>query len=241
LSQLQCHSKLSQPLADEAEGGKQLQKGTYLSYLLYPLVAELGAKSHTAALDLQKLESLRRPRADYVGLLLLGFDAENSPMDEDVSRLIKLAGLGNAPWRARSVVWNDPYREACGVKCWLWYRPVDENGARDSQFQAITISRSENDSALPVRLRAARVFKWFMDAELSQGEYFRWEMPIGQALRLPQKSDFVKNSGAILRKAERRFGKYDVRSFLNPERFRILLDTFCELVARGERDGWSRE
>jgi hypothetical protein len=214
------------------------KEGIYWSYLLYPLDPKLSAKHHTAALDLKKLSALRRPRADFVGLLLLGFDADDSPMDTDVSRFVELAGLGSPPWSARSTGWADGYRARRGVKAWLWHRPVQSFGDADVVNQQITIPPSPADAAWPDRLRAARIFKWFMDAELIQGKAFRWEMPIGHLLRLPATRELVVNAGVALRKSELRHGKYHVRNYLDPARFDGLLVSIREIIGRGEAEGW---
>ena len=216
------------------------KEGIYWSYLLHPLVPNLSVKDHTAALDIQKLNALRRPRADFVGLLLLGFDADDSPMDTDVSRFVELAGLGSPPWSARSTRWADRYRRKppCGVKAWLWHRPVESFGDADELNQQITIPSSPADAAWPNRPRAARIFKWFMDAELIQDKTFRWGMPIGHLLRLPATSEFVVKAGDALRKSELRYGKYSVRNYLDPARFDGLLVSIREIICRGEVEGW---
>jgi len=97
----------------------------YRSYLLHPLVPGLDqTKTHTVPLDLQKLYSLRRPEADYIGFLLLGFDSEDAPMDADVEELVRLAGLRRSPWTQATTGWQDRYRPRCRVLAWLWQRPV---------------------------------------------------------------------------------------------------------------------
>lgn len=98
---------------------------TYRSYLLHPLVPGLDAsKSHTVPLDLKKLESLRRPHADRVALLLIGFDTNQHSMVGDIAELTRLAGLEAAPWSEAADNWADPCRPGCNVRCWLWHRTV---------------------------------------------------------------------------------------------------------------------
>ena len=97
----------------------------YRSYLLHPLVPELDrTKTHTVPLDLEKLYHLRRPAADHIGFLLLGFDSAADPMDDDVAQLVGLAGLDKSPWTQASAGWKDRYRPGCRVLVWLWHRPV---------------------------------------------------------------------------------------------------------------------
>jgi hypothetical protein len=98
---------------------------TYYSYLLHPLVEGLDAsKSHTAALDLQKLARLKPPIADAVALLLIGFDSDARPMDVDVQRLVELSGIGSAPWLGTSTTWSDRYRPGQRIRCWAWWRDL---------------------------------------------------------------------------------------------------------------------
>lgn len=97
----------------------------YRSYLLHPLVAGLDAtKTHTVPLDFEKLYPLRRPEADYIGFLLLGFDSAADPMDDDVAELTRRAGLNKRPWSVAATGWKDAYRPGCRVQAWLWQRPV---------------------------------------------------------------------------------------------------------------------
>jgi hypothetical protein len=46
----------------------------YRSYLLHPLVPGLDPKTHTAALDVEKVSRMTSKAADHVGLLLIGFE-----------------------------------------------------------------------------------------------------------------------------------------------------------------------
>src|SRR5581483_12054794 len=46
---------------------------------------------------------LRAFDADYVGVLLVGFDASNCAMDGDVEELISLSGMGRNPWRSAPI------------------------------------------------------------------------------------------------------------------------------------------
>ncbi|HZL36031.1 MAG TPA: hypothetical protein VFC78_12015 [Tepidisphaeraceae bacterium] len=215
------------------------KEGTYWSYLLHPLAPNLGKKDHTAALDLRKLSSLRRPQADFVGLLLLGFDGDNSPMDPDVSHFMELASLGRAPWSTCSAGWADQYRVGCGVKTWLWHRPVESINTADEPTHPIIVPSATEDTTWADFPRADRILRWFLEAELLQGERFRWEMPIGHLLRLPAATEFVVKAGNLLRKSERRFGKYDARNYLSHQRFDALLASLRDIIARGVHEQWS--
>lgn len=96
----------------------------YRSYLLHPLVDGLDPKTHTVPLDMQKLATLRKPDADEAGILLIGFDSTQSPMDDDVAELTSLAGLDDAPWSLAADEWDDAQRPGERIRCWLWRRPV---------------------------------------------------------------------------------------------------------------------
>lgn len=97
----------------------------YRSYLLHPLVPGLDAsKTHTVPLDLQKLATLRPPHADRVGVLLVGFERADDPMDGDVGELVSLAGLDRSPWETATDAWVDAHRPGHNVRCWLWHRPA---------------------------------------------------------------------------------------------------------------------
>lgn len=95
------------------------------SYLLHPLVSNLDTtKSHTVPLDLQKLSTLAGHHADYVGLLLAGFDRDNAPMLDDVAELVRLAKLDTPPWSSVRDNWRDAQRAGMNVRCWFWWRPT---------------------------------------------------------------------------------------------------------------------
>lgn len=104
---------------------KQRRPLIYRSYLLHPLVEGLDAsKSHTVPLDLKKLATLTKPLADYVALLLIGFDRDDAPMADDVRELVRLSGLDHSPWTSAEQEWQDPYRAGANVRCWFWCRPT---------------------------------------------------------------------------------------------------------------------
>jgi hypothetical protein len=95
----------------------------YRSYLLHPLVAGLDeSKSHTVPLDIKKLERLPRTEAAFVGVLLIGFDSDEAPMDADAAELIAAAGLGLEPWSTAATGWRDSHRTGGRVRCWFWYK-----------------------------------------------------------------------------------------------------------------------
>jgi hypothetical protein len=95
------------------------------SYLLYhPDASGMDPKSHTVPLDLDKLSTLTREHAEAIGMLLLGFDSVDDPMDDDVSRLVNFSKLDRKPWCAFSTSWPDPSRKGERIAIWYWQRPV---------------------------------------------------------------------------------------------------------------------
>ncbi len=96
----------------------------YQSYLLHPLIPGLDeTKSHTVALDLIKLSELRRPETDYIGLLLIGFEALDEPTDDDIQLLERKAVL--SAWHESADAWESYTVLAQRVRCWFWYRKAD--------------------------------------------------------------------------------------------------------------------
>jgi hypothetical protein len=96
----------------------------YRSYLLHPLVPDLDPKSHTVPLDLEKLGRLPPADAAHVAALLIGFEADDDPMDADVAELVQLAELGQAPWTTHADRWPAHHQPGHSVRCWLWSWPV---------------------------------------------------------------------------------------------------------------------
>ena len=97
----------------------------YRSYLLHPFVPGLDkSKTHTAALDLQKLNAITRQQGTHIGLLLLGFDGAE-PMQPDVDEFVRLARLHQPAWHSWRDSWPDERRPGQFIRCWLWIREID--------------------------------------------------------------------------------------------------------------------
>ena len=98
----------------------------YRSYLFSPLLPGLDvAKSHTAALDLRKLETIPREHGTHIGLLLIGFDGEGEySMLSDVQQFVALAKLKDLRWQMSSDWWEDHHRPGQFVRSWLWTREI---------------------------------------------------------------------------------------------------------------------
>jgi hypothetical protein len=104
---------------------KETNQWIYRSYLLHPLEPGLDKnKSHTAALDVEKLRALTSVDAAYVGMLLIGFDSSTHRMDADMRDLVRLAKLDTGHWSETSTKWLDHHRKHNHVKCWFFCRPV---------------------------------------------------------------------------------------------------------------------
>ena len=89
------------------------------------LVPEMSSVvTHTVPHDLRKLAALKKPHANHVGYLLLGFDSVADPMVDDIRELATLARLDAAPWTAFTASWPDAYRSGNRVHVWLWTSDV---------------------------------------------------------------------------------------------------------------------
>jgi hypothetical protein len=101
----------------------------YYGYLFFPL-KKVAKKSHSAAQDLRKLEVLGSRDADYVGLLLVGFDSTlpDADMTTDIGEFVRLAKIDRRPWtESKCDSWPDRYfGEQClaRIRSWFWRRPV---------------------------------------------------------------------------------------------------------------------
>jgi len=97
----------------------------YRSYLLHPLAPDLDkSRTHTAALDLRRIETLSRDNATHVGLLIVGFDSHAAPMDDDIEEFATLAEINDQPWLLRHDAWSDEHRQGERIRLWLWMRKV---------------------------------------------------------------------------------------------------------------------
>lgn len=78
--------------------------------------------------DMNKVAGLTASEATHVGLVLLGFDDPDSyPMDEDFQDMLELTKLSTPPWQSAKDEWPDPHRAGNRVRCWFWWRPVDQD------------------------------------------------------------------------------------------------------------------
>lgn len=103
-----------------------VQQGNLAIYRKHLLAYEGSAWTNdgSAARDIKKLESLHAPDADAVGFLLVGFDSEAAPMDDDIRELQELVKLDQPPWSLAIDQWTDMYRPGLRDRCWFWWRPT---------------------------------------------------------------------------------------------------------------------
>ena len=111
----------------------------YRTYLLHPLIPNLDAsKDHTVPFDLLKLSSLRSPETNHIGLLLIGFELPDDPMDDDVETLKSLANL--AAWTESSDAWESKTVPGQRIRCWFWHLPADSGWAVPDALRVETAS-----------------------------------------------------------------------------------------------------
>ena len=103
----------------------------YRSFLLSP-------ERNRAIADFHKLDGLDRTVAEYAGFLLVGFDIpgmhRHEILPEDISELLRRAGVSCPPWVETRDSWHDVHHTAyatqhgssvaCRVRCWLWWRKI---------------------------------------------------------------------------------------------------------------------
>jgi hypothetical protein len=95
---------------------KRGKVGKFRSHLL--------ESGNSARHDVEKIAALCEPHANWVAILLIGFDAAVCPMEPDVADFRTIADLDKEPWRSASMHWPDRWREGQQVHAWLWWRPA---------------------------------------------------------------------------------------------------------------------
>ena len=97
----------------------------YRATLQFPIEStQPVARKHKLATDMERLARVSPPQAQHIGVLIVGFDSTQFPMDEDIRELKSRSILGQPPWRVIENSWIDPHRDGCSVKCWLFLRPT---------------------------------------------------------------------------------------------------------------------
>jgi hypothetical protein len=125
----------------------------YYSYLFYGdqnLTALLRRHSNSVFDEPGKLGALAPPDADYVGLLLIGFDTlgpvptqpggqltnmlgqlgltqAQGSLDHDIAELIRRTNLADPRWEFAYGGWDDLWRPRDRVRAFLWWRPAGDS------------------------------------------------------------------------------------------------------------------
>jgi hypothetical protein len=81
----------------------------------------------STANDVDKLLLLRRPDADWIGLLVLGFDRPQEPILDADLKVIR--SRMDAAWQESYDEWEDQQWVGFRVRTWFWWRPVDQGAA----------------------------------------------------------------------------------------------------------------
>lgn len=88
--------------------------------------SHLLTSDNSAAHDVRKLLKLHPSCADFVGLLLIGFEAVDDPMTAEFEELMDATDLGKAPWQMARLDFPDRWRSSHRVRVWFFSRSVRE-------------------------------------------------------------------------------------------------------------------
>lgn len=78
--------------------------------------------SHSVAGDFTKLERIGRDHARYAALLVIGFDAADGKISEDMAALAERENLQQRGWHLLSDAWVTPQSAECWNRCWFGWR-----------------------------------------------------------------------------------------------------------------------
>jgi hypothetical protein len=82
-------------------------------------------KTHSVAQDIEKLNTLSKEDADYIGLLIVGFDISDDPIDIDMEKLIEKMDLKEDGWEIFGPeIWPDRNHPDCCYNCWFLGKKV---------------------------------------------------------------------------------------------------------------------
>ena len=95
----------------------------YRSYLLGPRSEGL-PRTHSVCQDFEKLMQLTvLPSVGAVGVLLLGFEEAEQPMEPELARMQQMACLDSGGWQTEGPAkWADTNDASCMRACWFWWR-----------------------------------------------------------------------------------------------------------------------
>ena len=75
--------------------------------------------------DIEKLNMLSNQDADYVGLLIIGFDIANDPIDPDMEHLVAEKRLKENGWSIFGPeIWSDRNHSEYRYNCWFLGKKV---------------------------------------------------------------------------------------------------------------------
>jgi hypothetical protein len=77
---------------------------------------------YSTADDINKLCALQKPEADWVGLLLLGFDRAQRPITEADLDIIRTRC--HSGWDESADGWDEQWWTGYRVRAWFWWRPA---------------------------------------------------------------------------------------------------------------------
>lgn len=82
-------------------------------------------KTHSVADDIDKLNSLSSDVADYIALLVIGFDAPDKSITPDMEQLIEKNNLREDRWQIFGPeIWPDRNHANCRYNCWVLSKKV---------------------------------------------------------------------------------------------------------------------
>lgn len=107
----------------DSETGNLSEKRRSASYKGY-LLGDVH-RNHSSAQDIEKLNRLSNKDADYIGLLIIGFDTVDKPMEPDVEKLIVMTELQKQGWQIYGPeIWPDRNYPDCRYNCWFLGKKV---------------------------------------------------------------------------------------------------------------------
>ena len=97
----------------------------YKGYLFGPDWGPDKSRRTSVAQDIDKLQVLTRDDADFVSVLVVGFDADDSQMVADMAQLAVRAELTSRGWVTPApACWPARQSSSCWNRCWFWWKKV---------------------------------------------------------------------------------------------------------------------
>ena len=100
--------------------GKKKKEPNYKGYLFGDR-----SRNNSSAQDIEKLSHLSKDDADYIGLLIVGFDIADDPIDIEMKQLAEMMKLEEDGWEIYDPeVWPDRNLPECRHNCWFMGKKV---------------------------------------------------------------------------------------------------------------------